>query len=214
MNDTLISLLQGIRLIAVIRIEDPDKAVPLCHSLLEGGVKAIELTLRTPKALKAIAITGKKVPGMLLGAGTVLTREQLYEVQGAGARFAVAPGFNPVIVEEAEKTGLPFAPGVMTPSEMEQAWALGCRVQKFYHAELAGGPRGLQSLTDPFAHLDLKFIPLGGVDQDNLAKWAAVPSVIAIGGSWIAPADLIDSADWSQITARAAAAVDIINSSV
>ena len=129
--------------------------------------------------------------------------------QTAGAAFAVAPGFNPDVVRAAADLGLPFAPGVMTPSEIEGAYALGCtRILKFFPASVAGGLAGLRTLAAPYKHLGLRFIPLGGLKRENTAEWLADPLVAACGGSWIAPAKLIAAGDWAAITdnARAAAA--------
>jgi 2-dehydro-3-deoxyphosphogluconate aldolase/(4S)-4-hydroxy-2-oxoglutarate aldolase len=192
--------------IAVVTIDDPARAVPLANALLEGGVSAIELTLRTSSALESLEAVTKNVPEMLVGAGTVLTTEQLASVRDAGATFAVAPGFNREIVAAADEMGFPFAPGVMTPSEIEGAWSMGCSVLKFYHAGLAGGLAALKSLTGPYAHLGLKFIPLGGVDEANLGAWIADPITLAVGGSWIAPRQEIAAGEFDAITARAAAA--------
>jgi 2-dehydro-3-deoxyphosphogluconate aldolase/(4S)-4-hydroxy-2-oxoglutarate aldolase len=195
--------------IAVVTIDDASRAVPLARALVEGGVRAIELTLRTPAAMDALKAVAAEVPEMLIGAGTVLTTEQLSAVRDAGAAFAVAPGFNRDIVAAAQKAGFPFAPGVMTPSEIEGALAMGCRVLKFYHAGLAGGLSALKSLTGPYAHLGMKFIPLGGVSEANLGEWIADPIILAVGGSWIAPPSDISEGNFDAIRKRAAAAAEI-----
>lgn len=193
--------------IAVITIEDAKDAVLLAKALLEGGVSAIELTLRTPAAPAAIEAVAAGEPKMMVGAGTVLNVDDLKTVRDAGAVFAVAPGFNPRIVEAADAMGFPFAPGVMTPSEIENAYAAGCDVLKFYHAGVAGGLSALTALAAPYAHLGIRFIPLGGVKQDNLAEWSAEPSILAVGGSWIAPKRDIAQQRWAEITDRARRAV-------
>lgn len=198
------------KIIAVLTVNDPERAVPLAEALLAGNVRAIELTLRTPRALEALEAVTVRVPDMLVGAGTVLTVRQVEQVKQAGAALAVAPGFNPEIVVAADAIGLPFGPGVMTPSEIEGAVALGNRVLKFYHAGVAGGLKALRSMAGPYNHLGLKYIPLGGVNPGNLAEWAADPMILAVGGSWIAPPDLIDAADWKEITRRAAEAANIV----
>ena len=194
-------------IIAVITIDDSSRAVPLANALLAGGVSAIELTLRTPQALTSMKAISSEVPDMMIGAGTVLTVDQLDAVRGAGATFAVAPGFNRTVVQAAHEMGFPFAPGVMTPSEIEGAYEMGCAIQKFYHAGVAGGLKALKSLSAPYAHLGLRFIPLGGVDEGNLAGWASDPLILALGGSWIAPRDDIVNGEFAVITSRASAAM-------
>ena len=193
--------------IAVAIVDDPDHAVPLARALLAGGVDAIELTFRTPRAVEALKRIVAEVPEALVGAGTVLTPAQVREAKDAGAAFAVAPGFNPDVVRAAADLGLPFAPGVMTPSEIEGAYALGCtRILKFFPASVAGGLAGLRTLAAPYKHLGLRFIPLGGLKLENTAEWLADPLVAACGGSWIAPAKLIAAGDWAAITDNARAA--------
>lgn len=195
--------------VAVAVVEDPKAAVPLARALLAGGVGTIELTFRTPRALEALRSIATEVPEMLVGAGTVLTRDQLRDAAAAGAAFAVAPGFNPDIVRAAADIGLPFAPGVMTPSEIEGAYALGCtRLLKFFPASVAGGLSGLRTLAAPYRHLGLRFLPLGGLKRENTAEWLSEPLVAACGGSWIAPASLIEKGDWEGVRRNAAAAAE------
>ena len=195
--------------IAVITIDDASQALPLAQALFEGGVTAIELTLRTPAALAAMEAIASGAPELMIGAGTVLTPGQLGSVRDAGATFAVAPGFNAEVVRAAGELDFPFAPGVMTPSEIEGAYALRCSVLKFYHAGVAGGLSALKALCAPYAHLGLRFIPLGGVSEDNLGAWLADDLILAVGGSWIAPRSDIARGDWAAITGRAAAAVTV-----
>lgn len=190
--------------VAVAVIEDPGKAVPLAHALLAGGVNAIELTFRTPCAVEALRRIAAEVPEVMVGAGTVLTPAQVTEAKKAGAAFAVAPGFNRDVVKAASDEGLPFAPGIMTPSEIEGAYAMGCtRIMKFFPASVAGGLSGLRTLAAPYKHLGIRFIPLGGLKAANTAEWLADPLVAACGGSWIAPAKFINAADWNAIEANA-----------
>lgn len=190
--------------IAVAVIDDPANAVPLARALLAGGVDAIELTFRTPCAVEALRRIVGEVPEATVGAGTVLTPAQVKEAKEAGAAFAVAPGFNPDVVRAAADIGLPFAPGVMTPSEIEGAYALGCtRIMKFFPASVMGGLAGLRTLSAPYKHLGIRYIPLGGLKASNTAEWLADPLVAACGGSWIAPAKLIGAGDWAAIEANA-----------
>ena len=194
----------------MLTIDDADDAVPLAQALLAGGVSAMELTLRTPVALNAIRLVKARVPEIVLGAGTVLAADQVTAVSEAGADFAVSPGFDPNIVKRAMAVGLPFAPGVMTPSEVGAAIRLGCSDLKFFPAEPSGGIAMLKSIAAPFSHLGIRFIPLGGVNADNLLSWLAVPEVTAVGGSWLAPRSLIANKDWQAITDRATAASEIV----
>jgi 2-dehydro-3-deoxyphosphogluconate aldolase/(4S)-4-hydroxy-2-oxoglutarate aldolase len=192
--------------IAVLVIDDADHAVPVAKALLAGGVTAMELTLRTPAAIDALRAVRRAVPEMLAGIGTILTIDQVDEVVGAGAAFGVSPGLNPRVVEHAKAKGLPFAPGVVTPSDIEGAVELGCRELKFFPAEASGGLPYLKNIAAPFTHLGVRFIPLGGINADNMLTYLNEEAVPAIGGSWLAPRDLIQARDWPTITARAAEA--------
>ncbi len=205
-DNVLAADLAEARIIAVITIENPQRAVPLAKALVAGGVHAMELTLRTAGAIDALKAIVDAVPEMIAGVGTVLTVDQLRQVKEAGARLGVAPGFNREVVQAAADMGFPFAPGVMTPSEIEGAVAMGNRILKFYHAGVAGGLAGLKAMAGPYNHLGLRYIPLGGVSQENVAQWLADPMILAAGGSWIAPPALIDASAWDEITARARAA--------
>lgn len=196
--------------IAVVVLEDSSKALALADALLEGGVKVMELTLRTPAALEAIAEVAAKRPEMIVGAGTVLTLEQLEAAKNAGAAFAVAPGFNPRIVSAAKEMGFSFAPGVMTPSEIEGAVELGCKLLKFFPAGAIGGLKAIKTLVAPYNHLGLKYIPLGGLNPETTEEYLASPLIAACGGSWIAPGKLINADDWASIKANAALATELV----
>lgn len=202
-NETLSSCLYRSGVVAVLVIDDADNAVPVARALLAGGVDCMELTLRTPAAMESLARIRAEVPEMIAGVGTILTPAQVKEVAEAGAAFGVAPGMNPRVVLEAGKLGLPFAPGVCTPSDIEQALECGCRALKFFPAEPLGGMSYLKSIAAPYAHLNLRFIPLGGVDAGNAGKYLGEPEILALGGSWIAPRNLIQKQDWTVITERA-----------
>ncbi|NLB68343.1 MAG: bifunctional 4-hydroxy-2-oxoglutarate aldolase/2-dehydro-3-deoxy-phosphogluconate aldolase [Lentisphaerae bacterium] len=196
--------------IAVVIIDDAGRAVDLAHALLDGGVNIMELTLRTPAALRALEAVAVKVPDMVVGAGTVLSISQLKDARNAGAAFAVAPGFNRSVVQSAMDMNFSFAPGVMTPSEIEGAVETGCRILKFFPASVVGGPQALKTLTAPYNHLGIKYIPLGGLAPDNTADYLMNPAVAACGGSWIAPAKLINESDWEAIRANASRATEIV----
>jgi 2-dehydro-3-deoxyphosphogluconate aldolase/(4S)-4-hydroxy-2-oxoglutarate aldolase len=197
-------------IIAVLEIESEQNAVPLAKALLEGGITVIELALRTPAAVPSISLIAKEVPQMFIGVGTIIEKGQAAAVKKEpGVRFGVSPGINGEIVKEAIKAKLPFAPGIATPSELEQALSLGCRVVKFFPAEGLGGLSYLKSINAPYNHLGIKYIPLGGVSPENLASYAKFSPVLAIGGSWIAGKELIKAQDWKEITKRAREAKEI-----
>lgn len=196
------------KIIAVVVIDEPSDAVPLANALLAGGIEAIELTLRTPTAFESLAAIRNACPSMLAGLGTVLTAEQVTQAVEGGAAFAVAPGLNTEVVCAAAAAGLPFAPGIVTPSDIESAVALGCRLLKFFPAEASGGISYLKSMGAPYAHLGLEYIPLGGLDEHNFTRYLALDNVPAVGGSWIAPRDLIQNKAWAAITANARRATE------
>ena len=196
--------------IAVLVIDQVEHGPPLARALLEGGIDAMELTLRTDAAVGALQAIRREVPEMLAGIGTILTPEQVDQVADAGARFGVAPGFNRRVVERAQQLGLPFAPGITTASEIEAAVEMGCRELKFFPAGPSGGMKYLSSVKAPYAHLGLRFIPLGGLNAANMADYLSDPAVPAIGGSWIAPRKLIQQEDWAAITANAAESRKIV----
>jgi len=189
--------------VAVLVVDRGEDAVPLAKALLAGGVDIMELTLRTPVAMDALRRIKAEVPQMLAGIGTILTTTQGQEVVATGAAFGVAPGMNPRVVKAAQDAGLPFAPGIATPSDIEQALECDCRLLKFFPAEPSGGLTYLKSIAAPYAHLKVRYLPLGGLDVNSVDRYIADPLVQAIGGSWIAPRDLIQKQDWKTITQRA-----------
>ena len=195
--------------IAVLILDRVEDAVPLAEALLEGGVDAMELTLRTPAALGALQQITDKVPSMLAGIGTILTTDQVKEVVDAGAAFGVAPGMNPRVVEAALAAGLPFAPGICTPSDIERAVEFDRKFLKFFPAEPSGGLKYLEAIAAPYAHLDLKYIPLGGVNPANCQSWLSHSLVGGIGGSWLAPKPLIAAGNWKAVRDAAAQAIAI-----
>lgn len=196
--------------IAVLVVDAADDAVPLARALLAGGVDCIELTLRTPVAMTALRCIRAEVPELVVGVGTILTPQQVNEVHAAGAAFGVAPGMNPRVVAEARRVGLPFAPGVCTPTDVELALEHDCRLLKFFPAEPCGGLAYLRAIAAPYAHLGVKYIPLGGVSLGNAELYLKEPAVHALGGSWLAPRELIQRHDWAAITANASAATAIV----
>ena len=187
-------------IIAVLIIDELKHAVPVAKALLKGGVDTIELTLRTPVALDAARAIKKEVPEICLGIGTVLTTEQIRAVVDLGADFAVAPGCNLGVISEAVKQGLSFAPGIMTPTDIEMAVEQGCRVLKYFPAETSGGMNHLTNMVAPYMYLGLKFIPLGGCNINNAGTYLESPLITAIGGSWVAQRSLIHNESWYTIT--------------
>jgi 2-dehydro-3-deoxyphosphogluconate aldolase/(4S)-4-hydroxy-2-oxoglutarate aldolase len=200
------------RIISVITIDRAEDAEPLAQALIDGGLDALEITFRTEAAPEAIRRIKSAFPNAHLGAGTLLTSEQVKIALNAGATFGLAPGLNSEVIRFAHEHRLGFIPGVMTPSEVEIALSLGCHVQKFFPADIAGGVRMLKTLAAPYGHTGLKFIPLGGVTAATLADYLGAPNVAAVGGSWIADRSLIKAGDWAGITKLAREAVAIAKS--
>ena len=206
----LLDRIRAAGVIAVLVVDRAEDGVPLAEALVSGGVNAMELTLRTTAAFDVLKAVKAKVPQMLVGVGTVLMRDQVKQAADAGAAFGMAPGLNPKVVEEAARLGLPFAPGVATPSDIEAALELGCQELKFFPAEPLGGIRYLRTLASPYAHRKLSYIPLGGISADNVRDYLADPLVLAVGGSWIASQTLIQQRDWKTIARQAADANRIV----
>lgn len=200
--------LRRAKVIAMVVIDDPDTAVPLARCLLENGIRAIELTLRTEAAFESLRRIRTECPELSAGLGTLLHPDQVGPAVEAGAAFAVAPGLNPRVVRAAAEAGLPFAPGIVSPTDIEAAVELGCRQLKFFPAEPSGGIPYLKSMHAPYAHLGLEYIPLGGLTADNYTDYLAVDCIPAVGGSWIAPRDRIREQDWDSIAANARQAIE------
>lgn len=198
------------RIVPVAVIDRAEDAPPIAEALVAGGLTTIELTLRTPAALDCIRAIRQSVPAMKVGAGTVLTPDQVAQVADAGAYFAVAPGLNPRVVAAAKARHLPFYPGVMTPSDVELALELGCKLQKFFPASVAGGLDMIKALAGPYGHTGLKLIPLGGVTAQNIRDYLAHPLVAAVGGSWLVDKKLVAAKDWKGITKLAQDAVALV----
>jgi 2-dehydro-3-deoxyphosphogluconate aldolase / (4S)-4-hydroxy-2-oxoglutarate aldolase len=203
MTPEIIKTIDHAGIIAVLVIDELKHAVPVARALLAGGVDTVELTLRTPVALDAARAIKDEVPEMSLGFGTVLTVQQVEAVAKLGADFAVAPGCNPKVIKAARENGLSFAPGIMTPTDIEIAIEQGCRVLKYFPAETSGGLNHLTNMVAPYQYLGLKFIPLGGLSMANAASYLESPLITAIGGSWLAKRPLIQAENWAAITQNA-----------
>jgi len=195
--------------IAVLVIEDPAKAIPVAKLLVGAGIDIMELALRTPTSIKSLALIAKEVPEMLAGVGTVLSPTQVKEAKDNGAAFIVTPGTNRAVIETALRLDIPIAPGIAVPSDIEVALEYGCRLLKIFPAEPLGGIPYLHSINAPYAHLGIRYIPLGGLSEKNCKSYIADPIVLAVGGSWIAPRDVIARGDWEAIRDVAARAAEV-----
>lgn len=188
----------------VIVLDDPRRAVPLARALVAGGIRVLEVTLRTPAALESIRAIAAEVPEAIVGAGTVLNAEDLARAADAGARFAVSPGASPRLLEAGRGMSIPLLPGVVTPSEVMGALECGFAALKFFPAAQAGGLAMLKALAGPFPQV--VFCPTGGIDPASAPSYLALPNVACVGGSWLCPADRVGSGDWAGITALARSA--------
>lgn len=206
----ILERLRQLRLVPVIVIDDPADALPLAEALVEGGLPCAEVTFRTAAAGEAIRRIADEHPDLVLGAGTVLTREQAAEARAAGAQFIVAPGFNPVVVDYCLEHSIPVYPGVCTPTEIEAAMLKGLRVLKFFPAEAAGGPPFLKAISAPYSGVE--FIPTGGITLENLPAYLSNPSVVACGGSWLAPQGWIREKAFDRIREAAREAMRVVRS--
>ena len=184
--------------IPVIVIDDLKSAVPLAKALVQGGLPVLEITLRSDAAVEAIQLIAEEVPGAIVGAGTVNSESQMHQVQTAGARFAVSPGLTPALANCATELGLPYLPGIMTPCEILMAMENNLDALKFFPAGNAGGAKFLKALAGPFP--DIVFCPTGGINAGNKQDYLSLENVLCVGGSWVAPADLVARGQWDEIT--------------
>ena len=198
--------------VPVVIIEDARAAVPMARALVAGGTPAIEITLRTPAALDAIKAIAEEVEGAVVGVGTVLSAKDLRAAHKAGARFAVSPGVSPGLLDAADDSDLPLLPGTATASEVMTLLERGYRHVKFFPAVPAGGHKLLGAWASPLPQM--KFCPTGGVSAKNAADYLALPNVVCVGGSWVAPADAVRAGDWDRITALAREAAALARGTV
>lgn len=204
---TLDQIMRTAPVIPVIVIDDLAHAVPLARALVNGGLKVLEITLRTEVAMDAIKAIIADVEGAIVGAGTILTPKQLEEVAAVGCQFAVSPGFTPSLLAAATGSPYPLLPGAATAAEAMQLLELGHDRQKFFPAEAAGGAAFLKSLASPLP--EAMFCPTGGIGPNNAADYLGLPNVLCIGGSWVAPKDAIATGDWRRIEMLARAAAEL-----
>ena len=198
-----------LKILPVIKIKDVQKAVPLAEALVRGGLPAAEITFRTSCAAEAIKLITATFPEMLVGAGTVLTVEQVDAAVRAGAKFIVSPGLNPKVVGYCVERDIPVVPGVVTPGEIETALSFGLEVVKFFPAEAYGGVKTIKALSAPYGMI--KFMPTGGVNGDNIKSYLSCPSVLACGGSFMVKDSLIEEGNFDEITRLTGNAMSIVN---
>jgi len=198
------------RLVCVAVIDKVDDAVPLAQALIAGGLNCIEVTFRTAGAAESIARIRKALPDAVVGAGTLLTADNVKQAVDAGAQFGVSPGLSEAVSKAAHDQEFPLFPGVITPTEIMAAMELGWKHLKFFPSETFGGVNALKALIGPFGHTGVKFIPTGGITVATLPNYIAIPQVAAVGGSWMAERKLVAEKDWAKITALTAEAMKVI----
>ena len=207
----VVEKLKEIKIVPVLVLNDLTSGLKMCEVLAECGLPAAEITFRTQAAESVIKAASERFPDLYLGAGTILNTADLERAFAAGAKFAVAPGFNPTVVKAAVDKGYAFAPGICTPSELEQAHELGCKFLKFFPAEAAGGMTMLKSLIAPYKHLGICFMPTGGVTTANVMNYLSLKEVVAVGGTWLGKTDDITAGNWDKIRETVQAAVALKN---
>jgi len=195
-------------IVPVVKIEKAEDALPLGKALIDGDLPIAEITFRTSAAEESIKTLTRELPNLLVGAGTVLTIEQVKKAVSAGAKFIVSPGFNPRVVDYCIENSIPVTPGINNPTQIEMALVRGIEVVKYFPAEASGGLSLLKSMSAPYA--GIKFIPTGGINQDNLCSYLSNNKVLACGGSWMVKADLISSGNFTEITRITKEAISIM----
>ena len=210
MSEEIFARIAQLGVVPVIAIENIDGAIPLADALIEGGLPVVEITFRTSAAVEVIRKLAKERPQLIVGAGTVLTAMNVDAAKNSGAVFAVAPGLNPQTVKYAQSVGLPFMPGVATPSDIEMGLSLGCKLLKFFPAESNGGVGMIEALSAPYKHTGIRFMPTGGVNPSNLESYLKLGTVAAVGGTWIAKAEDLANGKWDDIRSRCKAALQIV----
>ena len=206
--NSILEKIKSIGIIPVVVLEDAGDALPLAKALMDGGLACAEVTFRTDAAEESIRRMSEAYPDMLVGAGTVLTTEQVDRAVAAGAKFIVSPGLNPKIVKYCVEKGIVITPGCCTPSEVEQAIENGLEVVKFFPAEQAGGLAMIKAMAAPY--VNMKFMPTGGINPDNVKDYLAFDRIIACGGSWMVKGDLIKAGDFERIAQLACEAAQIV----
>lgn len=193
-----LAIMQDAPVIPVIVLHDVAHAIPMAQALVAGGIRVLEITLRTPQGLASIAAIARAVPEAWVGVGTVRSPQDAQDAANAGARFAVSPGYTPALGQRCQQLGLPLLPGVATSSEIMAAQADGYQQLKFFPAVQAGGLNMLKAWQGPFG--EVQFCPTGGISTANAAEFLALPNVVCVGGSWLVPSQALQTGDWTQIT--------------
>lgn len=212
-SETMTDILSRIKrtaVVPVVALPDAQSSLRLAEALKAGGLSCMEITFRTEAGREGLRLVKKEFPDFLLGAGTVTTIDELKAAQDAGADFAVAPGMNPRIVKKASDLGLPFYPGVCTPTEIEIAMDYGATTLKFFPAEAMGGLNTVKALHAPYKHRGISFIPTGGIRQDTLASYLLHEGVRAVGGTWLAPMNLLQEGNWTEVEKVTRATLEIV----
>lgn len=199
--------LKDTRILPVITVHTEEEGVRTVEALAEGGLRVVELTLRTPKSLGSLKKASGAFPHMTLAAGTILSVDQLRQAIDHGATFGISPGLDTTLIEHAKKMNFPYMPGVQTATDIQTALRFGVTCLKFYPAEIGGGPEALTLFAGPFK--DVRFCPTGGIKEDRAAAYLSLKNVVTVGGSWIAPEGLIKNQDWKAITKNAKRALQL-----
>lgn len=205
----VLGVIGELRLVPVVTVDDVDDAVELASALVEGGLPVVEITLRTVVALEAISRVADRVPEVVVGAGSVTTAAAVASAVDAGARFIVSPGLDRAVIETAQDRRLPVIPGIATATELLRATALGLELVKVFPAEIVGGPGLIEALSAVWPQV--RFLPTGGISAGNALRYLALPQVVAVGGSWMAPRSAVAARDWPSVTEAAAAAVTLVS---
>ncbi len=205
MSVSVLDTIAALRIVPVVVVDGADEGLALADALVAGGLPVAEITLRMPGAMDAIRAVAAERPDVIVGAGTVISPEQVDEVVAAGAKFIVSPGTSKPVILRARELGVPILPGVATASDVMHALSLGVDVVKLFPASVAGGPAAIKALSAPFPQL--RFMPTGGVNAKNLHEYLDIPAVIAAGGSWMVERSLVTAGEWDEITRRTAEAV-------
>ena len=208
-KDALLAVLESQPVIPVLKIRRLADAVPLARALVAGGLPAIEITLRTADAIDAIRLVAEEVEGAVVGAGTILTPRQYDKAAEAGSKFIVSPGTTQELLDAARQSEVPLLPGAITPSEIMSIYEEGYSILKFFPAEQAGGARFLSALSSPLS--GIRFCPTGGITPTNASDYLKLSNVICVGGSWVAPDDLVSNEKWDKITELAAKAAALVS---
>jgi 2-dehydro-3-deoxyphosphogluconate aldolase/(4S)-4-hydroxy-2-oxoglutarate aldolase len=210
MSEEIFSRIAQLGIVPVIAIENIEAAIPLADALIAGGLPVVEITFRTAAAAEVIRKLAKERPQLIVGAGTVLNAANIEAAKASGAAFAVSPGLNPQTLKQAHAVGLPFVPGVATPSDIELGLSLGCHLLKFFPAEANGGVPMIEALSAPYKHAGIRFMPTGGVNPANLESYLKLDTVAAVGGTWIAKKEDLVNGNWDGVRDRCRAALEIV----